>query len=612
MNIKIIGLLVCTLFITSLALPVFGTTVRNKTVVGENLRIINEKNMNSIPILRDGWGLQWSKEYGGNGHSQLAQPSGDIDQDGVNEVIVGGYENFGICRILSYDPYEMTYIEEYSWYVPGGSYHSPSGACIADINNDGDLELCVSWAYSGADGVYAYKWDGTTLTTLDWYYGVGVDFVFDIYACDYNDDGNIEVLIANAPNMGTGDKHVSALGWDSVNENFVLETSWSCPGGASMECPEVWSGDVDNDGLTEVIADVSNGQSATAGTWALNWNTDTQSWDGVPVWTNYGSATVYGDGVADIDGDGTPEIGIGCYGGTPQGWMFEWDGSAYQEVWNGQYPGGQPTIESVALGDADNDGHNEFCFGTGYIHVIAWDGENYYEEKTLTDPTGMLAGLNIGDYDTDGVNEMKACEILSGTGSEFIYKYYDGTPPVTTCELNGEMKDDVFISDVIVYLNATDEHSMIKNTMYKLDEGNWQIYENQFIVSEDGTHTIKFYSVDNYGNQEEEKSNTFTIKHPSCFYVEIPKGLGFGLKANVKEMCNEDHTKVSWKFKISGGTVIPISPLSGTFDISSGGTKIIKSSLVLGIGAIKITINVDDCDPVTVNGIIIGALIYIY
>jgi hypothetical protein len=35
----------------------------------------------------------------------------------------------------------------------------------------------------------------------------------------------------------------------------------------------------------------------------------------------------------------------------------------------------------------------------------------------------MLAGINIGDCDTDGLNELKACEILSGTGSEFIYKY---------------------------------------------------------------------------------------------------------------------------------------------------------------------------------------------
>jgi len=38
----------------------------------------------------DGWELQWSHAYGGNGHSQFAQPVGDIDSDDINEVIIGG------------------------------------------------------------------------------------------------------------------------------------------------------------------------------------------------------------------------------------------------------------------------------------------------------------------------------------------------------------------------------------------------------------------------------------------------------------------------------------------------------------------------------------------
>jgi hypothetical protein len=401
--------------------PLIEATPNTSTFLGKPGNQTNPEMQNAGSQV--GWWLQWTHAYGGNGHSQYAQPVGDIDGDGVNEVIIGGYENSGICRIMYYNTTQNTYVEEYSWQEAGGD---PSGASIADLNGDGNLILCVSWAYSSADGVYAYKYDGTTLTMLDYYHGTGVDFVFDIYSCDYNNDGALEVMIANAPNMGTGNKHVTALGWDIATQKFYYETSWSCPGGSSMECPMVWSGDVDNDGLTEVIADVSSGQSSTAGTWTLNWNPDNQTWYGIPVWTNYGSATVYGDGAADVNGDGTLEIGIGGYGGTPQGWLFEWDGSTYQQVWNGQYPGQSPTIESVALGDADNDGQNEFCFGTGHVHVIGWNGTGYYEKATFTDPTGMLAGMNIGDFDSDGKNELKGCEILSGTGSEFIWKYGAG------------------------------------------------------------------------------------------------------------------------------------------------------------------------------------------
>ena len=418
MNIKNLSIVCCTLLFAAVLVPLTEATPNATASLG--------KQVNQTPVAMQttgsqiGWWLQWTHAYGGNGHSQFAQPVGDIDGDGVNEVIIGGYESTGVCRIMYYNTTQNTYVQEYSWQEAGGD---PSGACIADLNGDGSLILCVSWAYSSADGVYAYKYDGKTLTKLDSYSGIGVDFIFDVYACDYNDDGVLEVIIANAPNMGTGPYHVTALGWNIDTQKFYHETSWACPGGANDECPMVWSGDVDNDGFTEVIADVSSGQSSTAGTWTLNWNPDNQSWYGIPVWTNYGSATVYGDGTADINGDGTLEIGIGSYGGTPQGWLFEWDGSAYQQVWNGQHPGGQAVIEAVALGDADNDGHNEFCFSTGQVHVIAWNGSGYYEKQTFTDPTGMLAGMNIGDFDSDGKNELKGCEILSGTGSEFIWKY---------------------------------------------------------------------------------------------------------------------------------------------------------------------------------------------
>jgi hypothetical protein len=606
---KIIGILIMTLLITTF-LPGTGAVTEKSSIPEVTYRQDFIKQGNSKSGLSEGWALQWSHAYGGMGHSQLAQPVGDIDEDGVNEFIIGGYENSGMCRILSYDAVQETYVQEYSWYVPGGSYHIPTGACVYDVNEDGHLEFCVSWGFTGADGVYTYKWDGTTLTTLDWYNGIGVDFIYDVFACDYNDDGHVEVLIANAPNMGTSGKHVIALRWD--NDHFVSEAYWTCPGGLDKECPMVWGGDVDNDGKTEVIADVSNSDYSTAGTWALNWNDATESWDAVPVCTNYPGSTVYGDGIADIDGDGTLEIGVGSYGGTPSGWLFEWDGSEYKQVWHGEYPGGEPVIESVALGDADNDGNQEFVFGTETIHIIGWNGEIYYEKATLNDPKSMLAGMNIGDFDTDGLNELKACEILSGTGSEFIFKYYDKTPPITTIELEGEMEGDIYISDVPVHLNATDDHSIIVYTMYKLDEEEWQEYENPFVVSGDGEHNVKFYSVDNYGNEEEEKFCTFTIKHPSYFEIEIPKGFGIGLKAKITEVCNEAHTGISWKFDVSGAKVIPISPLQGKADFSAGETKIIRSQLVIGLGSIHITLAVDDCDLISANAFIIGVFVYIF
>jgi hypothetical protein len=543
--------------------------------------------------LKDGWELQWSYAFGGNGHAEFAQPVGDIDDDGTNEIILGGYENSGICRIYYYNTTQETYVEEYSWSVPGGSYHSPSGACVVDLDEDGDLEFCVSWGYSGADGVYAYTWDGVTLTTLDYYAGTGVTFVYDIYTCDYDDDTHPEVLIANDPNAGG--IHVSALGWDSDTSSFVFETSWTCASGSGYSVPMVWSGDVDNDGKTEVIADVSDLDSATAGTWALNWDEDTEVWTGVPVCTSYPSGTtVFGDGVGDVDGDGTLEIGIGSYGGTPGGWLFEWDGSEYVQVWHGEYPGQEPVIESVAVGDADNDGAVEFCFGTGNVHVIGWNGTGYYEEATLTGPTNMLAGLIIGDCDTDGQNEIKGCEILGGTGTEFIWKYVipETIPPVTTCSLEGDLVDGIYRSNVTVTLTAVDNGSGVLYTKYKLDEGaSWVTYTTPFIVSDDGSHTVFFYSVDRAGNTETEKQASFIILHTLPFSITVNGGVGVSVV--IRNNGTTAFTNIPWSIVLDGGIMLKANESSGKILQLLPGASTLKKLPVLGFGRITINVTVD-------------------
>jgi hypothetical protein len=599
---KLIGFVLCMLMIITPV--VFATTAENQRSISPALSD-EQVSISSVSLgsdSRDGWTLKWSHAYGGMGHSQLAQPVGDIDGDGVNEIIVGGYENSGKCHIISYDAAQQTYIEEYAWYVPGGSYHIPTGACMIDLNEDGSLEFCVSWGFTNADGVYAYTWDGTTLTTLDCYNGVGVDFLYDVYACDYNDDGHVEVIVSNAPNMGTSEWHVYALRWEQ--DHFVAEAFWACTNGASCECPMVWGGDVDNDGKTEIIADVSNSDYFTAGTWALNWNADTQDWDAVPVWTNYGDTTVYGDGIADIDGDGTPEIGVGSYGGTPSGWLFEWIGTGYENVWYGEYPGGEPVIESVALGDADNDGHQEFVFGTQQIHIIGWNGETYYEKATLTDPQSMLAGMNICDFDTDGLNELKACEIIGGTGSEFIWKYYitDTIPPVTTCTLAGEMESGIYVSNVTVTLTVTDNGSGVDYTKYKLDAGAWMTYTEPFIVTDDGNHILLFYSVDRNGNTEQQKTCVFTIQQHPLINLTVKGGKGVSVIIENKGLLPLD--KVPWRINLSGGIILKGKLKTGLIlQLVPGEVKTLTSS-VFGFGRITITVTVGDVEK-TAKGFVI-------
>ncbi|HEC76859.1 MAG TPA: PKD domain-containing protein [Thermoplasmatales archaeon] len=85
----------------------------------------------------------------------------------------------------------------------------------------------------------------------------------------------------------------------------------------------------------------------------------------------------------------------------------------------------------------------------------------------------------------------------------------DTDPPETTLSLNGPVyeNENVWISlSTQIILKANDEGSGIKFVKYKVDKGTWHHYLNPIIISEPGMHTIYYYSIDNIGNEEEEKS----------------------------------------------------------------------------------------------------------
>ena len=78
----------------------------------------------------------------------------------------------------------------------------------------------------------------------------------------------------------------------------------------------------------------------------------------------------------------------------------------------------------------------------------------------------------------------------------------DNTPPVTTVEFIGTMgENDWFVSDVTITFNVTDE-SGINGTYYSFDNISFEVYEAPIVATDDGEHTIYYYSIDIWGNIE--------------------------------------------------------------------------------------------------------------
>jgi photosystem II stability/assembly factor-like uncharacterized protein len=166
----------------------------------------------------------------------------------------------------------------------------------------------------------------------------------------------------------------------------------------------------------------------------------------------------------------------------------------------------------------------------------------------------------------------------------------DTRPPETTCTLSGTLEGDIYITDVTVNLTATDDFSGVATTMYKLDNVSWVIYDDgPFVVNINADHVLRFYSIDNTGNIEEEKTCEFTIQHPPNLQISITGG--FGIKIHIKNLDTTNITNASWNLSLDGGILLFGKQKAGIVNIEAG-DELTLNSLVFGFGKPAITFSI--------------------
>lgn len=136
------------------------------------------------------------------------------------------------------------------------------------------------------------------------------------------------------------------------------------------------------------------------------------------------------------------------------------------------------------------------------------------------------------DLDGDGeTDQIIPPTLISGDGEP-----QDLVPPVSTSTLTGLMgQPGYYRSDVSIVLSAIDpiiegqesQTSGILKTLFSVNDGDFQEYNGTTTVASEGSHNLKFYSIDRAGNNEPEQVITFTIdKTPPEFKA------GFSLDKN--------------------------------------------------------------------------------
>lgn len=377
----------------------------------------------------DTYGVQWQKNYGPwpqwSARYEGPQPVGDADNDGSNELLIGGRDPF--LRVMKYDEASQTYYEQqkivdpvfgigYSvWFELLGDYHqipqpfgSATGFSIADLDNDGDNEIGVAWGHHFS----AFEWNGRRYVLMGRYiilnenegqYGTTLDCVVG----DYDNDEDNEVIVTGGYR---GVSEVIALNWDG--DEFVEEASWSDHDGGSVFFP--WIADVDEDDDNEVI--VGPGDRGVV----LDWDGSAFAATELAAFDYH----VFGLVSKDSDDDGQPEIHITFR--HPELQIWEWNGTGYQKKWGKVWQQEMDTIEAIDVGDVDDDGFAEVCVGTDLVHIIEWNGETYEEEHVIEDTYGLLAVTCVGDFDNDGAIEINAGAVGNvGDGGymSWIFKY---------------------------------------------------------------------------------------------------------------------------------------------------------------------------------------------
>ena len=133
-------------------------------------------------------------------------------------------------------------------------------------------------------------------------------------------------------------------------------------------------------------------------------------------------------------------------------------------------------------------------------------------------PPATKTGCVDETVSTDGA-ATRSCDVVtttapildSGTVSESFK--IDATAPTTTASLSPAAPDllnNWYGSPVTVTLSPSDATSGLAATTYTIDGGPQLPYSAPFTISTEGSHTMKYWSVDNAGNVE--PMNTVTVK----------------------------------------------------------------------------------------------------
>ena len=505
---------------------------------------------------------QWQGELNGDYFGNAVADAGDVNGDGVADILVGASEAEvgglgGSGKAYVYSGTDGSLIHD--WSGPHGNARMGNAVSTAgDVNGDGFDDVIVGIynaasagntkagrvvVYSGVDGSTILRWDGTS---ADEYFGSAVaggrDFDGDLIP-------DLVVGSANADPSGGSNR----TGFVNVYSGATGALIYQIPGesnGDQFGREIAMLDDVDSDGVADLLigaplADLPAGGSNAGAAYVYSGASGTQLFrmDGEAVGDGFASSV---SSAGDMNADGVPDLIVGspwasaggmnaagaayAHSGVDGSLLFQWNGEASGDVMGKAVSGAT---------DIDQDGHADVLVGAygtdtlgksnrGSVYLYSGaDGSKLWQwqgDKAAAQ-LGWALSL-VGDLDDDGRKELIMSASSDGPANEgmvyvqgfnpFLYADIDELSYLTggTVEFSVDFPDSTSGYDYRILVSPKGTGPSHFGIDIPLNGG--QITENSYY----GIYPVPTYS-DMHGTLDADGNGTASITLPPTFHSNI-------------------------------------------------------------------------------------------
>jgi outer membrane protein assembly factor BamB len=198
------------------------------------------------------------------------------------------------------------------------------------------------------------------------------------------------------------------------------------------------------------------------------------------------------------------------------------DGSHTVNYWTNDKAGNNETQQSLVVNVDINAPSTQISTGSGFypsptqVTLTATDSGSGVANTFYTVGSGSTQTYS-GPFTVSGDgNRLIVYWSVDWAGHSEIPHFYnlnlDGVAPTTTIAFSGTTGwDNWRTTPVQVTLSRSDARSGVAATYYNVDGGPTQTYTGPFMINESAVHQINYWSIDNVGNTEVQKSTELKI-----------------------------------------------------------------------------------------------------